>query len=397
MAAPPDGGVVSARRAGVIAAALVRRCARDPAMVAMFVVVPILGALVFGLADQRANDSLPIGLVRLDSGTLAHALGAQIRVEPELRATEFANRDALLRSLRRGDMYGGVVIPGDYDVQVVAGHRPNIEVIGDESQSTFVAARAGIALVVDRETELLDVARHLAAQSATPLGAALPRAHARLGATSVALERRTANRLTNATGLGRSVAGMLVFFVFAFSMGHSLALFNDRERGVLARAAMTHATPGEIVAGEIAGRFAMAVVQAFVIVAISGVLLGVHWGNVAATVVVIVLFALVAATTSVVIGCRLAGSHEQAIWLTDGFMTVLGVVGGCFFSLRLLPGWVREAGHVSPHAWAVDAFDRLIATNGGMVAILPSLLALGGFAAALLFVAIRGLRRALGD
>lgn len=382
-------------RTRAIMGVLVLRCLRDPGMVAMLVLVPLVAALVFGLADQRANDSLPVGLVRTDSGALAGGLVGQIRGERELRVRSFSSVDDLKRALRQGDVYAGVVVPNDYDRRSTARLPTRLEIVGDRSQSTFVAAHAALALVVDRENQTLGVARALASERQTSVAAMMADARRVVAATPVRVARRTADSLTSATGLGRSVPGMLVFFVFAISMGYALTLFDDRRRGVLTRAATTRATDTEIIGGEIAGRCAISVVQAVLIVAVSAFVLGVRWGDPLGVAAVILLFSMVSACAAVIVGCGLAGTLEQGVWLTDGLMALLGVLGGCFFSLRLVPAWVRTVAHVSPHAWAVDAFDRLVATNGGVVAIAPTLVVLAGFAIVLFALAVRQLRRAL--
>ena len=384
------------KRSATIAGVLIRRCLRDPALAAMLVVIPIAGALVFGLADQRANDSLPIGVVHTGDDRLAADLVGQMRDAPELRVRDYADPEALAHAVRRGDIYAGVVVPDDYGARAARGAATDLLLIGDEKQSTFVASDEAVLLIVDRERQAVAQAVRIAGARRESVADALPAARATLNSTPVHTERRTADKLTSATGLGRSVAGMLVFFVFALAMGYATLLVGDRQRGVLARATTTHATVSEIIAGEVGGRTAISLSQGLLIVAISAVFLRVHWGNPVAVIAIVVLFSIVSSSVAVVLGCRLGGSQERLVWLTDGLMALLGVLGGCFFSLQLLPAWVRGLGHAAPHAWAVDAFDRVIATNAGVEAIVVPLLVLAAFAALSFVVAVVQLRRSLG-
>jgi ABC-2 type transport system permease protein len=60
-----------------------------------------------------------------------------------------------------------------------------------------------------------------------------------------------------------------------------------------------------------------------------------------------------------------------------------------------VPEPVRVAGHLFPHAWAIDGFIDLIAEDAGLAGIVPQLAVLAGLAAVLLALAIRRLGRAL--
>ncbi len=70
----------------------------------------------------------------------------------------------------------------------------------------------------------------------------------------------------------------------------------------------------------------------------------------------------------------------------------LAPLGGAWWPLDIVPGWMRVVGHVSPIAWAMDAYNALIfrdaGTQGGVV--LPVLVLLG---MAALFFAIGLARR----
>ncbi len=381
------------RHAATIAATFLRRQMRDPINLVMLVVVPLVVAFVFGLADQRANDALAAGIVRADRGPLATDLVHRLNDEPELRLREFSTRAALDDAIRRGDVFAGIVIPAGYDSSVRRGARGQVDIVGNTKQSAFEGARAATLLVVDRENVALAIARQRRAPAA--LEARLAAAHAKIGDAAVTVERRTASAQTAATGLGRSTAGMLVFFLFETAMAHAAVLLEDRRRGVVSRMATTPTSNIDIVAGEMTGRLVLSAIQATLIV-VSGVLLfGIDWGSPVGVIAVTGLFALVATSISVIVGSRARMSTEQLTFTTVGLLATLGLLGGCFFSLALVPDWLRFAGHVSPHAWAVDAFGRLVATNGGLRSIVVPLLVLVAFAIALFVVAVRRLRTAV--
>jgi ABC-2 type transport system permease protein len=71
------------------------------------------------------------------------------------------------------------------------------------------------------------------------------------------------------------------------------------------------------------------------------------------------------------------------------------MLGGCMWPLAIVPEPMRLAGHLFPHAWAMDAFIDLISEDAGLAGIAGKLAVLLGFAAVLLTVASWRLHRAL--
>ena len=56
---------------------------------------------------------------------------------------------------------------------------------------------------------------------------------------------------------------------------------------------------------------------------------------------------------------------------------------------------MRVVGHVTPHAWAMDAWIKLVFAGDSVAAIVPQLAVLAAFAAVLGVFAARRLRTAL--
>jgi len=71
------------------------------------------------------------------------------------------------------------------------------------------------------------------------------------------------------------------------------------------------------------------------------------------------------------------------------------MLGGCMWPLSIVSGTLRTVGHLTPHAWAVDAWTALVARGGTLATIAPDLGVLAAFAAVLLTLATVRLRRSL--
>ncbi len=63
--------------------------------------------------------------------------------------------------------------------------------------------------------------------------------------------------------------------------------------------------------------------------------------------------------------------------------------------LSIVSSIMREVGHATPHAWAVDAWTDLLSRHGTVTTIAPQLGVLLAFAAALLALSTNRLARQL--
>src|SRR5690606_12589463 len=88
-------------------------------------------------------------------------------------------------------------------------------------------------------------------------------------------------------------------------------------------------------------------------------------------------------------------SADQAQSVGAPIAIALGMLGGCMWPLAIVPDAMRAAGHVAPHAWAMDAWIALVFDGEGVDGIVLELAVLAGFALVLGIAATRRLRTAL--
>lgn len=73
----------------------------------------------------------------------------------------------------------------------------------------------------------------------------------------------------------------------------------------------------------------------------------------------------------------------------------LAALGGSMAPLEVFPKTARLIAHVTPHAWANEAFSKLLQHGRGLVSVLPDVGVLFGFALVAITAAIWQLRRAI--
>ncbi|MDQ2649318.1 MAG: ABC transporter permease, partial [Actinomycetota bacterium] len=186
----------------------------------------------------------------------------------------------------------------------------------------------------------------------------------------------------------------LTLFVFINTLVVSTILANDRKQGITRRLLAAPVTAGTITLGLAAAKIAFALVQATILVAIGTFVFRVHWGDPLAATTVVILFALVAAAIGLIVGAR-ARDADQAQSIGVPISVAAGMLGGCMWPLEIVPDAMRMAGHVTPHAWAMDVWRDLVFDEASFGDVVPELTVLAVAAVVLFAVAARSLRRAV--
>ena len=73
----------------------------------------------------------------------------------------------------------------------------------------------------------------------------------------------------------------------------------------------------------------------------------------------------------------------------------LAALGGSMAPLEVFPDTAHDIAHVTPHAWAHDAFSELLRHDGDITSVAPQIAVLLAFSAVALVLATWRLRRAI--
>ena len=77
----------------------------------------------------------------------------------------------------------------------------------------------------------------------------------------------------------------------------------------------------------------------------------------------------------------LARTEAQVGAIATILLLTLSVVRGCFIPRWVMPRWLQMLGLLTPHAWAVDAYQALMVQGAGLLEVLPAVAVLAVFAA----------------
>ena len=192
-------------------------------------------------------------------------------------------------------------------------------------------------------------------------------------------------------GFNQSAPGMGSLYVMFTVLGGMAVLLRERRQWTLQRLMALPLSRAQILGGKIGVYFALGMIQYFIVFAV-GAAAGMNFGsNPLALLSVMAAFVL----------CVTALTFALAPWITSegqarGLVLLLSLslapLGGAWWPLEIVPEFMQTLGHLSPVAWAMDAFQDLIWYNGGFGDVLPEIGVLLAAAAVLFVFGIRSFK-----
>jgi ABC-2 type transport system permease protein len=382
-----------------IAVTSVRRMLRDRSNIFFVFVFPILLILLIG-ATFAGQQERRIAVFAEEVGRLGDELVADLDARSDLVVDRYGSADAVANAVSRGQAQGGLLLPAGYDQALRHGRRVEIRYVATPG-TDGPALESIVGSVVADQAMVLSAATVVAATAELEFPDALAVAEATVAlapGVSLTVEQVGTNELAEEfQGLGQFDLGasqQLLLFVFLTSLTGGAALIQSREYGVTTRMLASPLTTRTIIAGEAVGRFLVALVQGLYIIIGTLLVFRVDWGHLPSTLVVLAAFSLPAAAAGLLVGSVMK-NQNQASAAGIGLGIGLAALGGSMAPLEILPETMQTVAHVTPHAWAYEAFAEILRRNGTVVDVLPQLGVLVAMGVVILTLAAWSLRRTL--
>ena len=352
------------------------------------IIISLVG-LTFG-----TTGSIDIGVLDRDGSPRSAALVERFRDVDGIALEVYDDEDELRTDVRTTAIGAGLVIPPGYADDLAAGHA-DVEVVVDPKSEGVASALATIQGAVDEEG--VDEAAVAAVADATgdePRARAVVTGLAPSVATVEVEEIDVLGADVETGSFSHTAPGNLVLFVFINTFVISTILAYDRKAGIIGRLLSTPTAPASVLAGLGLSKLAFALAQSTVLVGVGSVAFGVVWGDPVAAVALTVTFAVLATAVGLLVGSWVRDA-EQAQAIGIPLSVGLGMLGGCMWPLNIVPRPMQIIGHLTPHAWTMDAWVELIFEGGSITAILPNLAVLAGMTLVVTPFAVRKLRQSV--
>ncbi|MEZ4713936.1 MAG: ABC transporter permease [Caldilineaceae bacterium] len=219
-------------------------------------------------------------------------------------------------------------------------------------------------------------------------------ASARLDARRDAVRYQTttgAEAMASDNGFGQSVPGMGSMYVMFTVLAATSVLLRERTQWTLQRLAALPLTRAQILGGKIATYVMLGMIQFLVIFAV-GLIVGLDFGARPFLLFPIMIAFVLCITALAFAIAPWVNNEGQASGISRLLALAFAPLGGAWWPLDIVPGFLRVVGHLSPVAWAMDAFHDIMWYSGGLADIMPELAVLLGAALILFGIGVRSFR-----
>ena len=380
--------------AWAVATVELRRFVRDRSNIFFTFIFPFMLVVVIGAQFGGGGDNGRVVLTD-DSSALGQRIAAEL-TERDL-TVQVSSADDARESLARGRADVGLLVDGEDAAAFDAGEPVQLDMLQASSSNAAGVAQLVQAGVDELDREQAGVAALIAAGVGDQDAAAAWR-DAEEQVPPADLDVVDVDDVSQAfagvTGFDVGASSQALLFVFLTALAGSATLIDARRHRVIARTLAAPVSVVSVVAGQALGRWVIALFQGVYVMAGTSLLFGVSWGNIWLCVLVLAVFATVAAGAAMTIG-SLLDNEGAASGFGVGIALVLAALGGCMVPQEIFPASLQFVSSFTPHGWGYRAFAEIQRHDAGLGDILGPLGVLAAMAVGVLLLGSVLLRRSI--
>jgi ABC-2 type transport system permease protein len=357
---------------------------RDRVALFSTVALPIVLVVLIGWGFGSSTPSLPVGVIEERPGPLGTSLVVELEQTPALDLVEYTDRSDLFRDVRMGLLGGGMAVgPDGQPVEIF------VQQASTGAGVVIATVNAAAAEVATRATAVDVIAGEVPQSRAQ---AAVEAASEELPGVEVVTQTLGQTTQSEENGFANAIPSQLTLFTFLNGLLGAGMLVQARQLGVFSRSLAAPHGLEVYVGGLGLSRFLIAMLQAGILLGLGVLSFGVDFGDPVAVTALVVVFGVIAAAAGMLLGALVRNPGQAAaIAVPTGIVT--GMLGGCMWPLSVVPPFMQVIGHLTPQAWAMDAWNAIINDGAGLAGIAPEMAVLTGYAGVLSSLAVWGLGR----
>lgn len=333
-----------------------RKFFRNPVVMAMSVLMPLVYLLILGHSFQGKLKGLPLALVDLDGGPYARRIGENLgalhagpRTVELIRA---ADEKTAVEGVKSGIYKAALIIPGDFSRDFIFKKTPEVGLFVDNTDGV----------------------------SANTIRAAVESAVGAIGADYVPVRERPGELYLRDVNLYAKVdyyqslvPGVVIMAIFLGSM--TTGAFNivmDRFLGVEESYLLAPVSRWHIVGGLIVSGLMITTVLSGLVLLVSMLITGIS--PISGVAQCFSIFSVIVLTTLCLLSMMFVvmgrAGHPRIVGILSGFMNViLFFPSGAVYPVESFPGWLRAFARVNPESYAVKAMKAILFKGAPLGAI----------------------------
>jgi ABC-2 type transport system permease protein len=381
----------------------------DRFAVGMFILFPFLFIVMFNilLGSVGAEDN-PITLhlaTQETSGISQQIIQAMVTADTSKLAPGYPvivwdkDYDQARADVEAGKLEGFLAFPADFTQNVEGGKSTDLEITAQVEATDTRMALNGLAqgIVSRLESEKVEVSSVVTlltqqGKSQADIQKAVAQIIQRQGSSSsqslITYQAQSVGEAKPMNASSYVVPGYLVMFVFFAAAISAVEIIRERRNYTLERLLASSVRKESILGGVYLGGFFRGLVQIIIFWTAGILIFHVDMGVAPWAVIVLSLLMVLMSAAFALMLSTLVKTERSASALGVLFSLLLAPLGGCWWPLFIEPQWMQFLAKFTPHGWANTGFDKLLVFGASGGDVTWEMLALVGFAAAFIIVAI---------
>ena len=366
--------------------------AKDKMALVWLIALPIgfiiIGGAVFSGMATGEGEPLVVDLpiVDKDGGDMAQLVRSILQANPHIKVEPYENEAEAIQLVNKGEKVAALVIPEGFSQQVQSGGEARLKLVvsvGDQIRAPLVrgivegvtsgfstvniAVRVAIEEVIrqGKEVDLGEVAQRSAA-----------RASQLLQQPPVTAEVTVAGRREEINIYAQLIPGYAMMFILFGMMGGAGAILEEKAGGTFKRLVIAPIMRYQLLGGKLLSRYLTSVGQMLLLFAFGYFIYKINLGRSLWAFSLLVLVACFTATSLGVLLTSLIKTARQLAPITVFIILTMSAIGGSWWPLWMEPKWLQQLARLTITAWAMEGFNTLMIRGGGLMDVMPNIVAL---------------------
>lgn len=348
---------------------------RDPRTMIFIFIMPVLQLLLLGYANNTDVKNVPTVVFDQSNTQASRSLLDAFQVTGYFSFDYVASTNADVTNLiELGKAKVGIIIPPDYNDNLLSGTTAQVSVLIDGSDPTTATAVLSAATLAGQSHGATIRLQQLALAGVSSAAATSP------------VDVRT-RVLYNPDLLGsyNLVPGLIAMILFQTATSlTALSIVRERERGTIEQLIVTPIRNWELILAKIIPYILVSFGDMILIL-----LIGTLWFGVPIRGSLLLLFAMTGLYLLPTLGLGLlistfARTQQQAQLMTMPILLPAMMLSGFIFPVASLPLFLQFVGNLFPLTYFIYMLRSIVIKGAGIQMIIPQILALAGFAILLL-------------
>jgi ABC-2 type transport system permease protein len=367
----------------------------------MLVLMPIfmMGMVGFIFPSNNSLDHVPVALSNQDAGYGGSTVESQIFLTAlsgineqtgMMDISNATNLNALKESVQKGEIQGGIVIPGNFTQSILSGEQGTLIIITDNSNPQLSAALQSALTAVFQQMGTMSAQQNV--MSLDP----------KINATNALAIVQPYNITVEGIVSGHSsyfdfiAPGIMAMTVMMSVMtGLPAAISQEKEVGTLDGIMVAPINRLSIIVGKTLAQTARGLLQGVIILVLASILFGVSIQGSILLVFGLLLLGVFSFVGLGVVLTSFAKDQETAMMVMMTLMFPMMFLSGVFFPIQQMPWYMQDISKALPLTYAADALRKVMVLGAGIPEIATELTVLIAFGVIMIAIAVPVFKRAM--